>query len=204
MGSKFSNINIRTNDLLSVENALKEFSKKSGKGSPNFPDGILPKNNLISGLLDLFNTSQHKYYAGCMTEGWVTVLNEWFGWESIKDAAIDLSEYLTNPILTTGYFDDDVFELALVREGQILTSHVSGGGLDFYDLVPRLGIVEIFIEELGLNPDSNKLRDILEMNDLYKKAQELEQFIGVPIIIDGDGIDEEPQEVKSKFKTLRF
>lgn len=139
-----------------------------------------------------------------MAEGWITVLNEWFDWGNVIDIAMQLSSYLECAILTSACFDDDVFELGVIRDKRLLTSHISGDVLQVYDLVPTLGAIDVFVKELKLEVDMQKLVDILELLDIQEKIEELQNLIEVPIEFMPDWLDDAPEEIKSAFELVQF
>lgn len=143
---------------------------------------------------------------GSFKVGWISILHPDFTQESINTIALEISEDISAPILAIGYYDDDFFTLAVIRDGHIITEHVSGCNLESYGLEPIDSNAEIIINELELDVASEVLDDVFNNKDIEKKVKDFEKLIRLPIWIKADWIDdiEESDESRSKWNELMF
>ena len=121
------------------------------------------------------------YYVG-QNLNWTTVFSEEFGFESIDVYTLSLSKNTDKLFFTIGLFDEDVFTFSVIKEGKIVTHHVSGAA-ETYEMKPSLGDAAIFAETFNVVPRKEQLEQILETNDshLDKKITELENLISVKL-----------------------
>lgn len=119
MGTKFANIQVRTNDIEHVKSAIEVFGQ-------SFKEEKKARKSALAKILGLSHSyvgisEEEVYYIGRITEDWTILLSDEFNWESIADFAAELSNYITLPLISVGYFDDDVFELNVFNNGQQIT-----------------------------------------------------------------------------------
>ncbi|QYR19170.1 hypothetical protein KZ483_14495 [Paenibacillus sp. sptzw28] len=119
----------------------------------------------------------------CLSDGWTTITSEHFQVGDIEKVAKKLSKAITPSVMSIEYVDDDILKMSIYRNGRTLTSHISGG--DGHGLTNKLGKPEVFIEQLGFDSGEAKyLKAILVCEDLGKKIELLQHFLGVTIWID--------------------
>lgn len=131
MGTKFGNLQVGSEDKAAVIAAFRE---------------LPAANDLIPG----------RYYVGSIAPGWVSILGDDYGWGNVVEEAENVSSLIGSPVLSVGYFDDDVLELTVAVNGETIATHVAGPGLDVYELD-----AETLIRSLQLTVDAAKLREIL-------------------------------------------
>ncbi|MBD2862457.1 hypothetical protein [Paenibacillus oceani] len=93
--------------------------------------------------------------------GWVSILGDDYGWGNVVEEAENVSSLTDSPVLSVGYFDDDVLELTVAVNGETIATHVAGPGLDVYELDAGTADAETLIRSLQLTADVAKLREIL-------------------------------------------
>jgi hypothetical protein len=132
-------------------------------------------------LIQYLVSGTREYYIG-QNLNWITVFSEEFGFESIDVYTLRLSKNTDKLFFTIGLFDDDVFTFSVIKEGKILTHHVSGAA-EIYGMKQSLGDAAIFAETFNVVPRKEQLEQILKTNDLdlYKKLTELENLVSVKL-----------------------
>ncbi|RUT33598.1 hypothetical protein EJP77_08130 [Paenibacillus zeisoli] len=121
--------------------------------------------------------------AGSFSDGWTTIISEHFQVGDIEKVAKKLSKAITQSVMSVEYHDDDVLRMSIYRNGKTMTSHITGG--EGYGLPRKPGKSKVFIEELGFDLSEDKyLKAILACEDLGKKIELLQHFLGVTISID--------------------
>lgn len=199
MGTSFTNIHIKGADIQMIEPALREAltaeKSYSSKSMDFMKDLELPE----AVLNEILGAWTPHFLVGRVNPNWITVLNSSFGFETIEETALNYSKRINGLFLVVDYFKDDVFSMYFIKEGKTLTSHISGPGLDYYDLSEELGNTELMCKELDLSIASDELKDILQMDDIMDKVQRLEQVFQLPLWIKADWLDDMEAEVKDKF-----
>ena len=127
-----------------------------------------------------------------LSEGWTTVLHHDFHIGNIAVAAQKLSKKIKYPILSVGYYDDDVLVLGLFRDGKSISAHISDNSCGYE---ARLGNVKKFAEFLELEEnDVSLLKAILGCQNLERKIYLLENLLGVCLWIKLDDLIDQQAE----------
>ncbi|MDQ6421273.1 hypothetical protein RB620_17755 [Paenibacillus sp. LHD-117] len=128
----------------------------------------------------------------CLSDGWTTIVSEHFHVGDIQKAAKKLSKAITPSVMSIEYLDDDMLKLSVYRNGKTLTSHIAGG--EGYGLPRTLGKPAVFLEQFGFEPSEIiLLRAILICEDIGKKIELLQHFLGVTIWIDHTMLLDDPE-----------
>ncbi|BBI30889.1 hypothetical protein [Cohnella abietis] len=123
-----------------------------------------------------------------LSDYWTTVVSEQFQVGTLEKMAKKLSKEINRSVLSIEYFDDDVLRIAVYRNGKVIDSHINENG---YGLPKKSGKPKLFIEELGFDSVEVKyLKEIFACEDLGKKLQLLQYFLGVTLWIDHRMISE--------------
>lgn len=116
------------------------------------------------------------------SDGWTTIVSEHFEVGRIDIVAKKLSKAIDQSVLSIEYFDDDLLRMTIYRNGKSLTSHINENG---YGLPKKFGKPKVFVEELGFDLSEVKhFKEILACEDLGKKIELLQYFLGVTLWID--------------------
>ncbi|MGC5327681.1 hypothetical protein [Brevibacillus sp. SYSU BS000544] len=127
-----------------------------------------------------------------LSEGWITILHEDFHIGNIEDAALKLSKEIAHPVLSVGYYDDDVLVLNLFKAGKTVTTHVSDNA---YGYEAKAGNAYKFVEILELEEnDAGLLKDILKCENLERKISLLENLFGVCLWIKSEYVNDHGEE----------
>lgn len=130
--------------------------------------------------------------------GWVSVFDERFNWEEIGSSVQTISRLLTYPMLSVGYFDDEVLELGLFQNGQLITKHLAGVGVEEYELVPAEMDLAIFQKVVQGTVDEAQLSAALEYDDLEELVGEMEKALNIPLWMKYEWIEEDG-DIRSRF-----
>ena len=101
MGTKFANIQVKTNDIEHVKSAIQIFGQL-------FKEEKRARKSALAKMLGLSqsyvgNSEAEVYYIGQITTDWTILLNEEFNWESIADFAAGLSKQISLPLISVGF-----------------------------------------------------------------------------------------------------
>ncbi|RED55772.1 hypothetical protein [Cohnella lupini] len=117
-----------------------------------------------------------------LSKGWTTVVCEQFQVGNLEKSARKLSKAIDQSVLSIEYFDDDVLRIAVYRNGKVIDSHINENG---YGLPKKPGKPKLFIKELEFESVEVKyVKEILACEDLGKKLQLFQYFLGVALWID--------------------
>jgi hypothetical protein len=197
VGTKFGNVHVKTNNVDEVVLALKELL------SENTIDPVKSSGNLsgFESLIYQANLTRKIFYVGNVEKGWVSILNDWFGWGEVEAFGEALSSYLSSPILTCSYFDDDLLEINLYKNGGQLTGQLwcSDYVQDDYGLESKEADVSILTELLG-HTYIGKIIQALNNDDREQVIQEFESILRIPLWIHSEWFNVmNDDEIKNKY-----
>ncbi|KRE64165.1 hypothetical protein [Paenibacillus sp. Soil750] len=203
MGTKFANIQVRTNDIEHVKSAIEIFGQ-------SFKEEKKARKSALAKMLGISQSyvgisEEELYYIGQITTDWTILLNEEFNWESIADFAAGLSRHITLPLISVGYFDDDVFELNVFNNGQQITKILvsSEGTAEDYGLEITNGDLIALVNTLDIKSDVKVLEKILGL-DVMELIDPLEKEFDTVLSIKADWFDDFEEEIKSKFLRVKL
>ncbi|MFZ5973995.1 MAG: hypothetical protein ACOYU3_01120, partial [Bacillota bacterium] len=125
---------------------------------------------------------QGEYMVDEISKEWTSVFCREFRDGATEKVAKKLSKTLVEPILSFQYFDDDFIYLVLFKQGKIIAQYWMGDSGE-----PYFKNCRSFISELGFDASWEKrLRNIFKCNDLGRKVDMLEEFLGVALYLDID------------------
>lgn len=168
MGTKFGNLQVRSEDTEAVIAAFREL--------PAAVDWV-----------------PSRYYIGSFSPGWVSILGDEYGWGNVVEEAENVSSLTGSPVLSVGYFDDDVLELTVAINGETIASHVAGPGLDVYELDAESADAESLVRSLKLTVDAAELQDILADPSIEETVMRLQEALNVPLWFMYDAVQHEKQ-----------
>lgn len=188
MGTNFGNVHVRTKDSGEVLAALRELTA----------DRVQTKfdaDTAYYSILNQANVLKNIYYIGQLMPGWVSILNDSFGWGEVESFGEQLSSYLNAPVMTISYFDDDVFEMNVYANGEQLTGQIwcSDGTQAVYELDDKLADVSIIVELLGSNHFA-KIIEMIEFTDCEQAVEALQEIMQIPLWIQSDWFHETGDE----------
>jgi hypothetical protein len=180
MGTKFGNIHVRTNQIDEVLAALKEMISAS--------------------------KAAEVMYIRTFESGWVSILNDSFGWGCSEACGETLSRYLSSPVLTCSYFDDDVLEINLFQGGEYLTGHLwcTESTQEDYELENKEANISILAELLG-HAHTEQIIQTLNQEDLEAAIGQLESILQIPLWIHSEWFEDiEDEEILIKYVKYDF
>lgn len=206
MGAKYANINIKMRDAEKLKGVLSEYyqgvKEKNLKLFSRFKE-------MPDDLLKMICKSHSEYVICQFTEKWLTILNANFGWESVDAVALAISKHINEPILTIGYFDDELVTMSIIENNKILTKHISGLGLSAYEIDAEKEDAIIFNEYLELDQELDVIEEILSIRlnhftELDDKIQRLSELTGIQLGVGIEDYDFYISENKIAFEVIDF
>jgi hypothetical protein len=157
MGTKFANLHIKTTNQEIIFNALQSLSNKAGSV---LADADYSAMSIIDQYVYRVSKDEEiNKKASTVTfylnkdMSWTSVLNDHFSWGTVEGIGGLLSQFILEPVMTIGFFDEDIFEFTLFQKGEIKTK--------------KYFCEEGVIEENGLESeiiDLNYLKEIFDLN----------------------------------------
>ncbi|WP_289136951.1 hypothetical protein [uncultured Brevibacillus sp.] len=144
MGRSFANLHIKSENLEKSVEALRELSAEH-------PEVI-------------GNPSKVVMYISQSNENWISVLNEYFVWGTVKKVGKTLSRLIGEPVMTAGYINEEIFELSIFENGTIQAE--------------RIFCAEWTREEYGLKEEH--VQDDYLREALAIRTEDFDHFIGIP------------------------
>lgn len=143
MGRSFANLHIKSENLEKTIEALRELSVEHPEV--------------------LGNPSKVVMYVSQSNENWISVLNEYFVWGTVKKVGKTLSRLIEEPVMTAGYINEEIFELSIFENGTIQAE--------------RIFCAEWTRDEYGLKEEhvqDDYLREVLAI-----RTEDFDEFIGI-------------------------
>ncbi|SDT24894.1 hypothetical protein SAMN05444162_3550 [Paenibacillaceae bacterium GAS479] len=187
MGTKFGNMHVITSDKQAVLTALKEVNAERSGSTGGSTKGLTGFEAILAEAERLRNV----YYIVELKPGWISILNDSFEWGTVELIGERLSEFINEPVLTVSYFDDDVAEINLYRNGSLLTGHMWSNGT--YELDKKEADTSVLSRHLGHHYLS-KLNEILHMDDCEEAITALEELLQVPLWIHSEWLQDMEKE----------
>ncbi|MDF2963591.1 MAG: hypothetical protein K0S39_5326, partial [Paenibacillus sp.] len=79
MGTKFGNIHVKTNDLEEILKALEEIASARGINT-----AAVEELSGYESLIHQANLLKNIFYIGELESGWISILNDCFGWGEVE------------------------------------------------------------------------------------------------------------------------
>lgn len=174
MGTKFGNVHVMTTRADDVIVALQEMSL------------------------------EETYFIGTFESGWTSILKVGLDWGTTEEFGELLSEHVNYPILTVCFFDDDVLEVSLFRNGEYLTGHRWLSQYCDYELEEKKADISLFSEIFG-HENYSQIQKILSQEDLETAVESIEEVIKIPLWVDAESfIDADPKEYQQFYTKYNF
>lgn len=132
-------------------------------------------------VIDIIKKSKMSgsYFVGAFGR-WISIYGS-YNWKTIGTEAQVISQLLEYPVLSVGYFDDDIVEIGLYQHNHLITKHVTGFGVDDYELEYVEMDKQSFERILNLGLDTNELASILENEDPIELVEGMETILDLPL-----------------------
>lgn len=137
------------------------------------------------------------YYVGAFGR-WISVYGDSYDWGTIGTEAQVISQLLKYPVLSVGYFDDDIVEMGLYQHNHLITKHVTGFGVDVYGLEFVEMDKQSFEQILNLGLDTKELASILKNEDPSELVEGMETILDLPLWMKYEWIEDD-DEIKEQF-----
>lgn len=208
MGTKFANIHIQSEKVEDVLSSLKKLNNKKGKTKTEdlktkykFLSGDKKLSPELDAIFDMMSNSKNEYYLSQFGNGWISVYNEYFEREQVEKTGLQLSKLLKTTILTMSYFDDEIFEFNIFRDGKSIGGHIwsDESTKDTYKLETNKGDTDVFIQYIG-EENKSKIINLFEIDNCERAVEEIERIFGLPIWMKFEWIEDiEDEHIRNRF-----
>jgi len=200
VGTKFANLHIKAIEPRDLEEALQELSNKAGTilATEDQDDVVnIIDRYVYRGTKQNIRSTKVSYY---INQGmkWTSVLNDQFSWGTVEEVGQLFSHLVRKPIMTIGFFDEDIFELTLFEEGDIRAKKYfcEEWAKKEYDLDSEL-IDHKYIEET-LELNQIELNKLLEISNPEKAIKELSRMLKFNLWMHSEWISND-EEIKQEY-----
>lgn len=135
------------------------------------------------------------YFVGSF-EGWISVFGQCFSWEDVATVAQGFSKSLQYPVLSIGYFDDDIVDIGLFQNNSLITQQVVAFDAEDYGLEHKEMEINSFKKVINLPIDIDKLAIVLKNEDVSEIIEGMQEILNIPLWMKYDWIEDD-----SEFKT---
>lgn len=200
MGTKFANLHIQTQDRQLVLDALRQLTDQAGHV---LAKPILNLSNILDQYIQrkedgssIIETEPHVTYYLHQSGEWTTVLNYYFEWGMVEQVGELLSAFVSQPVMTVGFFDEDIFEWTIFQDGEARSRKLFCGmwAADEYELKPEVVDFTYLQEVVGIKrADLDRLFD----SETPEQAVDaLSELLNVHLWIDYNVMDSDSESAK--------
>ncbi|RJE82613.1 hypothetical protein D3P07_26535 [Paenibacillus sp. 1011MAR3C5] len=122
MGRSFANLHMKSDSL---ERSIEAFRALATQN----PD-VLGLSDEEQGQADLTGTHYESdkdklvLYISQTNKNWVSVLQDFFVWGTVKRIGESLSRLVSEPVVTVGFIHDEIFELSVFKDGEMQAERI--------------------------------------------------------------------------------
>lgn len=176
MGTKFANLHIKTTDQEIVLDALQRLANKAG--------------SLFFGT---FYVNQNRQ--------WSSILNDYFEWGTVEKIGELLSTFVSKPVMTIGFFDEDLFEFTIFLDGEIKIKKYfcEEWVKEEYELGSDVIDFEYLQEVLEIK--QGELKTLFEMNNPEQSIDELSRMLNLHLWVHSEWVSED-EELEERYSRL--
>lgn len=202
MGTKFANLHVKTTNQTLIAEALRQLNGQT--------DLMHPRLNILDAYIN--KTEKKKpsepreikvtYYT-CQDGKWTSLLNDHFQWGAIEQIGQRLSTLVSEPVMTVGFFDEDIFEFTLFEDGNVTFKKYFCGEWtkEDYGLDQEQIVEDELTKVLEINREA--IEPLLNIDNPEQAVNELEKLLSIPLWVDADWIDYDP-ELAAKYAKLEI
>lgn len=174
MGRSFANLHIRSDSL---EKSIEAFRALAIQD----PDALglsdeEHRGTYVSDPDHAPDKGQLVLYVSQSNENWVSVLQNYLVWGTVKRVGKLLSRHIGEPVVTLGFIHDEIFELSVFRDGEIHAERIfcEEWTRDEYRLQEQRLHDDLLREALGIRQE-----EMEELASMTVPAQAVDKLIGL-------------------------
>jgi len=205
MGTKFANLHIKTTDQEAVADALQKLSNIAGSmladtafsGLDIIDQYIYRTTNAnVSGRTASTATFYVRY-----AKPWCSVLNDYFQSGTIEKVGEIVSTLVSEPVMTIGFFDEDLFEFTIFQDGEIKAKKYfcEEWVKAEYDLESE--VIDLAYVEEVLEINREQSIPFVQISDPEQAIVELSQLVHIDLWVHSEWISED-KEMEEKYSKL--
>ncbi|MDQ0060030.1 hypothetical protein [Paenibacillus harenae] len=206
MGTKFANLHIKTTNQEVVVHALQKLSNKAGSMLTNTKSSLSIIDQYIYGATKDKPSRETEpsvtFYVNHVKQ-WSSVLNDFFEWGTVEKIGELVSTLVSEPVMTIGFFDEDIFEFTIFQDGQIKAKKYFceewvkeeyGLGSEFIDLK--------YLEEV-LEVNHSDLSEFIDISNPEQAIDQLSKMIQINLWVDSEWIGE-VDEIEENYSKIEL
>jgi len=130
-------------------------------------------------------------YISQSNENWVSVLQNYLVWGTVKRVGKLLSRHIGEPVVTLGFIHDEIFELSVFRDGEIQAERIfcEEWTRDEYGLQEQRLQDDLLREALGIRQE--EMDDLASMTVPAQTVDKLIGLTGLPLWSDWEWVPHE-------------
>jgi len=183
VGRSFANLHIKSENLEKTVEALRELS--------------------IEHPEVLGNPSKVVMYVSQSNENWISVLNEYFVWGTVKKVGKTLSRLIEEPVMTAGYINEEICELSIFENGTIQAERIfcAEWTRDEYGLKEERLHDEYLREALAIRTED--IDDFIGITSPWQAVDKLSELVRMPLWSDSEWIPHD-ENLQNRFGKYEF
>ena len=207
MGTKFANLHIKTEDQALVIEGLQQLNNQMGNQLSGYTND---KRNILDQYLHRIEKEEPikkpelevTYYTSRERQ-WTSILNDYFEWGTIEPVGELLSKFMSEPIMTIGFFDEDIFEFTVFQNERIKFKKYFCGEWASEEYGLNEEVIDIKYLEEVLEIDREHIDKLLQIENPEQAVDELSKLIHIHLWVKSDWIAEE-EDLAEKYSKLNL
>ncbi|TVX89770.1 hypothetical protein [Paenibacillus agilis] len=188
MGRSFANLHIKSTNVEKVVKALREL----GEGHAE-----------ILGLKKEAPAIKTVMYVSKSNDNWISVLQDYFVWGTVKKVGKVLSRLIEEPVMTAGYINEEIFELSIFEQGDIQAERIfcEEWTRDEYGLKEER-LHDDYLQEV-LDIRMEDFEEFIKIMSPYQAVDKLSELIGMSIWSDSEWIPDD-EDLGNRFEAYEL
>ncbi|GIO05536.1 hypothetical protein J31TS6_15640 [Brevibacillus reuszeri] len=183
MGRSFANLHIKSENLEKTVEALRAISAEHPEvlGNPSIAVMYISQSN----------------------ENWISVLNEFLVWGTVKKVGKTLSQLIEEPVMTAGYINEEIFELSIFKNGTIQAERIfcAEWTRDEYGLKEERLQDDYLRETVDIITED--FDDFIGITSPWQAVDKLSELVKITIWSDSEWIPHD-ENLRNQFVTYEF
>lgn len=205
MGTNFASLHIKTEDPTIIKEGLQQLNNQIGielTGRVNDNRNVIDRYMYNSekeepiretGLKVTYYTSQERQ--------WTSILNDYFEWGTVEQVGELLSKFMSEPIMTIGFFDEDIFEFTVFQNEEIKFKTYFCGEWAIEEYGLNKEVIDIKYLEEVLEIDQESIDKLLQIENPEQAVEELSKLTHIHLWVKSNWIVED-EDLTEKYAKL--
>lgn len=190
MGRSFANLHIKSNNLEKTVEVLRALSEEHAS-EIGISDDEAPESKVVM-------------YVSKSNENWISVLHDYFVWGTVKEIGRTLSRLTSEPVMTAGYMNEEIFELSLFGNGDLQAERIfcEQWTRDEYEQLREERINDDYLQR-ALDIRNEDFNGFIGITSPEQAVDKLSELVAMSLWCDWEWVPYE-ETLRERFKKYEF